>query len=646
MGKVKIIDKDLTEHQKNDIRTQVFRTEIKSMSAQDIDGFLTHEEGKLCLHCKNDSIVPLIQCFKMFFKCEDDYDTNGIPTSIDIEMLNEHHRREVTKYIDLAQHIKLLDIQENASKDINGVELRTVDRANRLIQAITDARDQVLLYERQNNRINCPTVVQEDNMFHCTTMDDQEELTPYQQILLYLLNTTAQNEMRKYKGYCYQQIVTPDGFKTRAWKPIIAISELVYVYTQKETKYDMWKNMTVKSSNTRDAIKHLTDCIDIQFPTLTKNRSVWSFKNGLLLGKHWVADEYKVTFIPYTSPEFSSLDPTITSCKYFDQDFIEYETDWRSIPTPFMDQVLHYQKFPSDVCEWMYVFAGRLMFDVGDMDQWQVIPFLKGIARSGKSTLITKVFKKFYDNEDVRTLSNNIERKFGLSSIYDGFMFISPEVKGDLCLEQAEFQSLVSGEDISIARKNEKAISITWKTPGILAGNEVPGWRDNSGSVMRRIVTWDFGKQVQDADPKLDEKLGVEFPSIMIKCLLSYMEYTKRFSGKDIWTVLPEYFKKVQMQVAMVTNSLQHFLNSEKIRFGEEFFVPQKIFIQQFNAHCTENNLGKFKFNPDFYAGPFSSRDITVRSVAVTYKDKSFSQQAVIFGLDMALDIVDFSDDY
>ena len=135
--------------------------------------------------------------------------------------------------------------------------------------------------------------------------------------------------------------------------------------------------------------------------------------------------------------------------------------------------------------------------------------FLKGIAGSGKSTLITKVFKKFYDSEDVRTLSNNIERKFGLSSLYDGFMFIAPEVKGDLCLEQAEFQSLVSGEDVSIAQKYEKAKSVEWKTPGILGGNEVPNWKDNSGSVLRRLLAFNFGKQVKDADPHLDVKLDV-----------------------------------------------------------------------------------------------------------------------------------------
>jgi hypothetical protein len=40
-------------------------------------------------------------------------------------------------------------------------------------------------------------------------------------------------------------------------------------------------------------------------------------------------------------------------------------------------------------------------------------------------------------------------------------MFIAPEVKGDLALEQAEFQSIVSGEDVSIAVKNKTAMSLS-----------------------------------------------------------------------------------------------------------------------------------------------------------------------------------------
>jgi hypothetical protein len=311
-----------------------------------------------------------------------------------------------------------------------------------------------------------------------------------------------------------------------------------------------------------------------------------------------------------------------------------------------MQRVLDYQKFGDEVCKWIYVMCGRLCFDVNDLDGWQVIPFLKGIARSGKSTIITKICKKFYETSDVKTLSNNIEKKFGLDSIHDGFMFISPEVKGDLQLEQAEFQSLVSGEDLSIARKFKSAVSMQWKTPGILAGNEVPNWKDNSGSVLRRLVTVNFAKQVADADPHLDQKLDKEIPAILCKCVRAYLDYANKYSDKDIWNVLPPYFKSVQSQVAMVTNALQNFLACEKLEYGQGLFCPQKLFVAAFNQHCQENNLGKFKFNPDFYAGPFSSKELDVRTETKMYKERSYSAQPFIFGIDIKIDTNNIVDAY
>jgi hypothetical protein len=213
-------------------------------------------------------------------------------------------------------------------------------------------------------------------------------------------------------------------------------------------------------------------------------------------------------------------------------------------------------------------------------------------------------------------------------------MFIAPEVKGDLCLEQAEFQSLVSGEDISIACKYEKAKSVEWKTPGILGGNEVPNWKDNSGSVLRRILPWNFGKQVQEADPHLDEKLEKELPAILLKCVRGYLDYAQKYSDQDVWNVVPEYFKVIQNQVAMVTNSLQNFLSSENMRYGPDLFCPKSIFVTKFNQHCSDNLLGKFKFNPDFYAGPFSSRSLEVRKEAKTYRGNAALTE-YIFGVDI-----------
>ena len=64
-------------------------------------------------------------------------------------------------------------------------------------------------------------------------------------------------------------------------------------------------------------------------------------------------------------------------------------------------------------------------------------------------------------------------------------------MKGDLALEQANLIYSL-GEDVSVAVKNKTAVSIEWKVPGVLGGNEVPRWKDNSGSVLRRILAWNF----------------------------------------------------------------------------------------------------------------------------------------------------------
>jgi hypothetical protein len=65
-----------------------------------------------------------------------------------------------------------------------------------------------------------------------------------------------------------------------------------------------------------------------------------------------------------------------------------------------------------------------------------------------------------------------------------------------------------------------------------------------------------------------------------------------------------------------------------------------------FNQHCQENNLGKPKFNPDFYAGPFSSREIEVRTETRMYKEKSYAAQPFIFGMDIVQETLDFNDNY
>jgi hypothetical protein len=647
MDETHYINSDANPRESNAI---MWTNQIQSLNPEEFMHLLSQLEDMWDINTTNNSMISFQLGYKNFINPQDLDPETGLPIRFDVELVSGNHKRlkmQLGQLYHRAEVLKLLDLEDDEDMKISM-------RINRLIDQVDDAWQIIFRAARIHERINNPTYVpinpeSDPSIFRCSTLDKVEELAPYQQAILACLQNLYENNIKRYKGYCSTQIKTESNQDTRAWKQVETIQEYVYGVAQKETRYELWKALSSRGSAYNDVIRHLTNCKDMQFPEIIKNRHVWSFKNGIFIGKEWSAKTglYESAFYTYESREFKNLDQTVISCKYFDKDFTDYNhlDDWYEIPTPLFQSVLDYQKFSEDVCKWMYVMGGRLCFDVNDMDAWQVIPFLKGIARSGKSTLITKVFRKFYNADDVRTLSNNVEKKFGLSSIYNAFMFIAPEVKGDLQLEQAEFQSIVSGEDVSIAVKHEKAKSFEWKTPGVLGGNEVPNWKDNSGSVLRRILTWNFGKQVKDADPMLETKLDEELPIILQKCVRAYLEYAQKYADKDIWNVVPEYFKTVQRQVATIASTLENFLQSTGVKYGQELYCPQKEFVALFNSHCTANNLGKPRFTQDFYVGPFSQRDIEVREETLTYRGRLYPKQAFIFGVDIVNEEMAFSND-
>jgi hypothetical protein len=581
---------------------------------------------------------------------EGNYDENNNPIVGRIDILAVKGIREKQRrfLVDLKARVKALNLQ--TKEDDEGTTL--IMRIHNVLKQLKDGYDNIRRHYTAYERIANPTALPQTNsFFDASTMcdDDLDNSIPLQKCLIFTLAELEKAKYRRYKGQCCEERKTEEGYNTRAWEPKMTIEKFVYSLANKDDNFEMWKNFTSKGSIFREVIDNISKCNDNQFPDIEKRRHVWSFKNGVFVGKEWEPTNpndpeegfYKCKFYPYDSNDFAVLDPTVISCKYFDQEFNEFPDleRWQDIPTPNFDKVLQYQKFEEEVCNWAYVMGGRLCYNVGELDSWQIIPFFKGIAKSGKSTLITKVFKNFYENQDVRTLSNNIEKKFGLSSIKDAFMFIAPEVKGDLALEQAEFQSLVSGENVSVAVKNKPAEEIPeWKVPGVLGGNEVPGWKDNSGSVLRRILPWNFSKQVRNADPRLDEKLKHELPNILHKCIRAYIEYRNKYGDEDIWDVVPKYFEIIKMQVAKVANSLIHFLESTIVDKGKDQYVPQNLFVAAFNTHCKNNNLGQHKFHEDFYVGPFSSYDIEVRNESVSYRGRQYPVQPVIFGIDLIED--------
>lgn len=430
------------------------------------------------------------------------------------------------------------------------------------------------------------------------------DLSAFQNLLLYLLDVAQERGYRKQGDNVMGQVYTPDGFATHAWKPVCSISEFVDNCTTMELDWEAWRWKTFAAGTRANVIEHLTKANDYQFPKLVQDRSTFAFLNGI-----YRADKDRFC-------AFDEVPSAICAVKLFESelpldDCVRLER-WQDIRTPHIESIMDAQAWAPEVKEWMYVLLGRLLYDVGDRDGWQVVPFLLGLAGTGKSLLTTKVAKQFYPSSMVGVLGNNIEKRFGLSSFHDKLMFIAPELRNDLQLDQAEFQSMISGEEILMAQKFKTAVAVKWRPPGILAGNELPAWADSSGSIARRVVVWDFSRPVANPDMSMEDKLAAEIGVILVKCNRAYLEKAAAIGDQSVWNSLPAYFKRNQNKMAADTNSVEAFIVSGALQFGQRLYMPLEDFKKALKAFEITSGFKSQRLTSDQYRAPFQRHGLSI----------------------------------
>lgn len=470
-----------------------------------------------------------------------------------------------------------------------------------------------------------------------------EDLKPFQKLIFQLMDYLESQRLRRVEDMCYEEIRV-DGYGTHAWRPKCKLIEIVNKQCNMVDNYGNWMLMTSAKEIDKQLVDHLTRTQDPRFPVLQKDRNVFAFRNGIYFSIATKAvgvadkntDKFSDLFVEYNSDEYYLLDKHIVACKYFDIDFRAEVTD-----TPVLDSIYEYQQLTPDIIEINKMFLGRMLYNVGDYDNWQVIPFLLGAGGTGKST-INNIVRMFYDHEDVGIMGNNYQKTFGLADIYDKFAFIAPEIKRDWGIDQAEFQEIVSGGKLNVNIKHKPSVRVEWTAPGMLGGNENPGFVDNASSIQRRVVVTRFDHKVTNGDPRLSHKLESEMDIILKQCNRLYLSYAHKYHNKDIWSVLPEYFLETQKLMAAASNALCAYLDSDILEFDKDMYIPLEEFFKRFNLFCTENNLQKPKINVDFYRAPFAKYNLTVEpKMTKKYPPKGgrmYKNTTFILGVDIKFD--------
>lgn len=564
--------------------------------------------------------------------------------------LDERKVRLDTLVLGLLNHCRARRIIK--STEVGGTLLE--GRINRARENISVLCQSLQVHQRMVQGSNVNIAAQAGALLDLVEANTYSEAKSTELVILHMLRVSQVCSYCKMDDYVYEQITTnyvdrlgnPKVYFTRAWNPVCEMTEFVHRNVRKEQVYDVWSALVSGASTVKKVVEYLTNCYDSEIPRLKPNRRVFAFKNGL-----YFADQLKFKSYENIQSGREHVEASVVACKFFDKEFYDFISMpvqvhaveyWWDIPTPAFDSILRDQHLGVDydlnikrgepgysvaeeqrVHQWMYALLGRLMYKVGELDNWQVILFIHGKANTGKST-IANMIQKLYLKQNIGVLSNNIETKFGLSGLLNKFFYICYELKNDFSLDQSEFQSMVSGEDMSVAVKGKTAVTVKWTQPGLFLGNTYAStWLDNSGSIARRLVIVDFFQEIAASDPQLDHKLEQEMPQMIQKMNMAYLYMVAKYGRRGIWDkasshgeqVLPDYFHLTQKRMLTSTHPLRlfiHTLMSDYFKLDPDGYVPFNDFFRRFKEKTPNFDRQRIVWNPEYYRSPFSAYGLTV----------------------------------
>ena len=499
--------------------------------------------------------------------------------------------------------------------------------------------------------------------------EGQEEDSVHIKLIDFFVKELYRQGLRRKGENLYRQVMNPANVGTHYWEPVCTIHEFIWTI-DRHTNFTVWKMLNDKGGREHESIeKYLIHDRSGDVQELEPDRYWTSWTNGMyhiesnqffgydspeipvdVVSHRYFKQEFDYETIlecggnplKLKTPSFERVLDTqkLTEKHLFEDDwgFTYYTKDNVIIKRSEKDDIVRFyedtdaQTLVPDMDQdrlveegWkpvtnenpmimMYTMLGRLLYSLHKdekreylRDDWQKIMFIKGMAGNGKST-IANIAKFWFNQYDVGTLESASSGDFPLENLHDKLLWMCTEVRHNFDLDTGLFQSMVSGENVSVNVKHIKQHDVVWDSPGLLLGNQLPKkWTDGGGSLIRRILMFEFNEIPSKSDPHLYEGIMQEMSVLLVKCNMMYKEVSKHLdrTKKSVDEFLSPYFRKTRQSLMKEVHLLYRFFTSENVEVGKEFRCPLKEFRRAFNEFCQENNLPRQRWSPDFYALPF-----------------------------------------
>ncbi len=455
---------------------------------------------------------------------------------------------------------------------------------------------------------------------------DMSKLKKHQQILHFYLRKANRNNYRKDGDALYEPHFNSEGQFVHAYKYVYDISDFVFqgLFPLEQNQY--WFNcLTEKPGTAKSVIDHLTKIRTEWLPDLKRNDMIHAFRNGLFSIEFNEFFYFKPIPGKFNIEQLMEKESNLTAIKFHDLDFDEAgmtaetkanpELGFMAIELKEVKGLLTQQAFSFEEQKFILGMGGRLLFPLGKFEAWQVFPYFLGIAGTGKS-LFLRLIAKCLEQRDVAILGNALQRTFALDGVEKCKMFLMLDIDEHFQLDQATFQSMVSSEEVQICRKNRTPLTLVWKIPGSSAGNKLPHWTDNSGSLTRRIIVIEFLKRVGKSDPQLFEKCQLKMDRFLKLITSAYHEIVTLHRHCNIKDVMPDKFRNSEKKALVELNTLAQFLSDnceiEEYTEGDEFKtkITKTDLVKVFKDYCYKQSIKPQTFSYTYYNGVFSKNCI------------------------------------
>ena len=207
-------------------------------------------------------------------------------------------------------------------------------------------------------------------------------------------------------------------------------------------------------------------------------------------------------------------------------------------------------------------------------------------------------------------LSQNAQEEFGLATLIgpQGPMrTIVFECSGAFKISAQQFQSMSTGEPVTVNVKNQPAFTTTkWPTHALLIGNSKPPWEDHGFALTRRIVVFYMRKAVSHKDGLLTQRIHADtLGATLFKYSLLYRDAVAHHGcgdplEKDPFrtdgrAVYPPTIIRFNDSVRTTMNPLFKMLYEGLSGCGEpmfvaahnnDVFITMDAFTAQYNDYC------------------------------------------------------------